>query len=72
MYITTLKCDAHIWNVFLDSMDILLYRHGVLLCLEETFAKFSGTATMCLDYQSLKLHFGYRFPPTRERACAVS
>ena len=33
---------------------------------EETFAKLRGTAIMCLDSQSLKLHFDYRFPPTRE------
>ena len=32
----------------------------------ETFAKLSGTAIMYLDSQSPKLHFDYRFPPTRE------
>ena len=34
--------------------------------LMETFAKLSGTAIKCLDSQSLKLHFDYGFPPTRE------
>ena len=32
----------------------------VIIADDETFAKFNGTAMMCLASQSLKLHFGYK------------